>query len=140
MALDERRGIWAWLNRARHIDDEIAALEAAKEEARDSVTRITQNYEADGAQTSKDPHKFDRLAELESLIDEKISEQLRAKKEILIEIDKLDNPRLKAVLIDYYVARMTFEQIAVKMNCSFRNVAYMKKRGVQALEKIAVFH
>lgn len=137
---NERRGIWAWLNRARDIDREIEALESAKQEAHDALTRITQNYESDGAQTSKDPHKFDRLAELDSLIDGKVTDLIAVKTEIMTEIGKLENGKQRTVLIDYYVRCMTFEQIAVSIGCSFRNVAYTKKRGVQALEKIAVFH
>ncbi len=135
MAEEKKVNAWKWLDRARTIDREIEALLAAKDEARDQLTKITQSYESDGSQSSKDPHKFDRLAELESLIDEKVDQLEKTKVEILAEINKLESGKQRTVLIDYYVRCMTFEEIAVATGRSFRNVAYTKKRGVQAVEK-----
>lgn len=135
MAEDKKVNAWKWLDRARTIDREIEALLAAKDEARDQLTKITQSYESDGSQSSKDPHKFDRLAELESFIDEKVDQLEKTKVEILTEINKLESGKQRTVLIDYYVRCMTFEEIAVATGRSFRNVAYTKKRGVQAVEK-----
>lgn len=135
MAEEKKVNAWKWLDRARTIDREIEALLAAKDEARDQLTKITQSYESDGSQSSKDPHKFDRLAELESLIDEKVDQLEKTKVEILAEINKLESGKQRTVLIDYYVRCMTFEEIAVATGRSFRNVAYTKKRGVHAVEK-----
>ena len=78
-----------WLGRARGINREIEALTNAKQETRDQLLRITQNYSSDGAQSTKDPHKYDRLAELEDLIDQKVDELIRVKREITEEISKL---------------------------------------------------
>ena len=135
MAEEKKVNAWKWLDRARTIDREIEALLAAKDEARDQLTKITQSYESDGSQSSKDPHKFDRLAELESFIDEKVDQLEKTKVEILAEINKLESGKQRTVLIDYYVRCMTFEEIAAATGRSFRNVAYTKKRGVQAVEK-----
>ena len=71
-----------WLSRARFIDREIALLQRTKEETRDNLTKITQSYESDGAQMTKDPHKFDRLVEIENMIDQKVDELIDTKKEI----------------------------------------------------------
>ena len=60
-----------WLGRARYIDLEISALEQDRKIAVDRLTRITQSYDSDGAQTSPDPHKFDRLAEYDEQIQQK---------------------------------------------------------------------
>ena len=136
----DKNNAWKWLARARTIDREIEALIGAKQDTRDNLTRITQNYSADGAQSSKDPHKFDRLAELESIIDQKIDELIAVKVEITQAIEKLTNGKHRTVLLNYYVRLMTLEQIAVEMGCSFRNVAYTKKRAVQEIEKILSFH
>lgn len=133
---NERRGIWAWLKRARDIDKEKDALEKAQQEARDAMTRITQNYETDGAQTSKDPHKFDRLAELDNLIAEKLAELAAVQTEILRAITMLENGKQRTVLIDYYVRCMTLEETAAEMHITFRHVLRIRKVAVQNLEKL----
>ena len=55
-----------YMNRVRRIDREIEALLHLSETTRESLESITQNYEADGAQSTKNPHKYDRLVELMS--------------------------------------------------------------------------
>ena len=108
-----------WLGRARGINREIDALLKAKQEARDQLTRMTQNYQSDGAQSSKDPHKFDRLGELENMIDQKINELLQVKTEITEAITQLKDGRQRTVLLNYYVRCKTQEEIAVEMRYSY---------------------
>lgn len=124
-----------WLSRARYIDREIEQLIKAKDNARDDLTKITQNYDSDGAQTSKDPHsKFDRLAEYESMIDEKIDELIDTKEEITRAILDLDDRRQKRVLIAYYINMQTIEQIAVDMSYSFRQVTRIRRAGIHEIQ------
>ena len=125
-----------WLGRARYIDREIALLQKTKAETRDSLTKITQFYESDGAQVSKDPHKFDRLAELENMIDDKVDELTRTKAEIMQVIFRLEDRRQKMVLISYYIRMKTFEQIAVEMNYSFRQITNIRRRGIMEVQKL----
>ena len=125
-----------WLGRARYIDREIALLQKTKAETRDSLTKITQSYESDGAQVSKDPHKFDRLAELENMIDEKVDELTRTKAEIMQVIFRIEDRRQKMVLISYYIRMKTFEQIAVEMNYSFRQITNIRRRGIMEVQKL----
>jgi DNA-directed RNA polymerase specialized sigma subunit len=125
-----------WLGRARYIDREIALLQKTKAETRDSMTKITQSYESDGAQVSKDPHKFDRLAELENMIDDKVDELTRTKAEIMQVIFRLEDRRQKMVLISYYIRMKTFEQIAVEMNYSFRQITNIRRRGIMEVQKL----
>ena len=47
------------LSKGRGIDREINALIRTRDETKDRLTHITQNYDGDGAQSTKDPHKFD---------------------------------------------------------------------------------
>ena len=54
--------------RARGIEKEIQALRDARQRTFDQLLRITQNYQSDGAQNTKDPHKYDKLSELNDLI------------------------------------------------------------------------
>lgn len=125
-----------WLGRARSIDREMKALEKARQDALDAATRITQNYEADGAQSSKDPHsKMERIAEYVGLLDAKHDELIQAKTEITEEIYRLWDGRLKSILVDYYINNLTLEQIAVKEHYSYAHVKRLRLRGIEAIEK-----
>lgn len=125
-----------WLGRARYIDREIELLKKTKQETRDNLTKITQSYESDGAQTTKDPHKFDRLAELESMIDQKVVELLETKKEILSVIFDVEDRNQKLVLISYYIRMKTLEKIAVEMNYSFRQIINIRRHGIMSVQKL----
>lgn len=125
-----------WLSRARFIDREIALLQKTKEETRDNLTKITQNYESDGAQTTKDPHKYDRLVELENEIDQKVDELIATKREILNVIFKVEDRNQRQVLISYYIRMKTLEKIAVEMNYSFRQIGNIRRYGIREVQKI----
>lgn len=125
-----------WLSRARFIDREIALLQKTKEETRDNLTKITQSYESDGAQTTKDPHKYDRLVELENEIDQKVDELIATKREIMNVIFKVEDRNQRQVLISYYLRMMTLEKIAVEMNYSFRQIGNIRRYGIREVQKI----
>lgn len=123
-----------FLSRAKKIDSEIDVLLRAKQETLDRVLSITQKYDADGAQSSKDPHKYDRLVELESMIDQKTDELLEVKKEITDTIMQLPERRFRCVMLDAYIRMMTFEQIAVEQHYSYRQVKRIHSKGLVLID------
>ncbi len=123
-----------WLGRARSIEREIDALTKTKQEARDRLLQITQNYTSDGAQSTKDPHKYDRLVELESLIDQKVEELLAVKKEITDAIGKIPDGRQRTVLLGYYVRCRTLEEISVETHTSYRQTKRYHRMGILQIE------
>lgn len=125
-----------WLGRARSIEREISALRKSKQEAWEQLTRITQNYEADGTQSTKDPHKLDKIGELSNLIDQKVQDLMRTKAEILMAIGELEDGRHRTVLLDYYIRGMTLERIAVDMNYSYANVKKIRAKAIREFEDI----
>ena len=125
-----------YLIRVRRVDKEINALDNLLVKTRDALENTTQKYDSDGSQSTKDPHKFDRLMELESLIDQKISEQLALKAETLETISKLKDRRQRIVLTEYYLNMKTWEQVAVEINYSWRNVMNIHGRALQEVQKI----
>jgi DNA-directed RNA polymerase specialized sigma24 family protein len=125
-----------WLGRARSIDREMKALEKARQDALDAATRITQNYESDGAQSSKDPHaKMERIAEYVGLLDAKHDELIQAKTEITEAIYQLEDGRQRAALIEYYVNCLSWEEVAAKLHYTWRAVMYMKRASISILEE-----
>lgn len=100
------------------------------------MTSITQNYDSDGAQSSKDPHKFDALVELEDKLDAKIDELYRIKNEILDTIFRLDDPRERMVLKGRYVDMKTWEQIAVEMSYSYMQVTRIHGYALNSIKDV----
>ena len=125
-----------WLSRARWIDKEIRELSVKEQEARDRLTKITQSYESDGAQMTKDPHKFDRLVEYQSLIAEKLSEQARVKTEILAVIYKVKFTEWRLILMARYFDMKTWEQIAHEMNYSVMSITRKHGYALQEVQKL----
>ena len=134
MTMDARK----WLGRARMINREINTLLLSLDETRDQIQRITQNYESDGAQSTKDPHKFDSLVELENRIDQRIDELVRVKDEITAAIGKLPDGRHRTVLQDYYVRCMTLEQTAVEIGYSYAHVKRLRAIGISQIQKMSL--
>lgn len=124
------------LNRARAIDRQIDSLLQTKQELRDRLLNTTQNYESDGAQATKDPHKYDGLVIIENQIDNLIDEMLVAKGEALAVIAQVQDWRVREVLKRRYVDTQSFEQIAVSMNYGWRNIMKLHKRGLIEAEAI----
>ena len=123
-----------YLNRARRIDKEIDSLLRLIQSTRESLESITQNYNSDGAIGTKNPHKFDRLVELESMVDQKIDEQIALKSEILETISQVKDRRQRIILTEYYLEMKTWEQVAVDMNYSFQHTMRMHGYALKAVE------
>lgn len=125
-----------YLNRVRRIDKEIEALLRLVQRTRESLETVTQNYDSDGAQSTKNPHKYDRLVELESLVDAKIDEQISMKAEILNTIMQLEDRRQRLVLMEYYVEMKTWEQVAVDMNYSYMHITRIHGYALKAIQEV----
>ena len=125
-----------FLSRGRWIEREITSLIRTRDETRDRLMHITQNYDGDGAQTTKDPHKFDSLVELEDKIDELIDRLYATKTEILGVIDKLEDRREFLALKVYYIDMKTWEEVAVEMNYTWRQTMRIRKAALLHVEEI----
>ena len=125
-----------YMNRARRVDSEIESLMKLVQKTRESLESITQSYTGDTIQTTKNPHKYDRLVELESLVDEKIAEQIKIKEETLETISQLKDRRQREVLIGYYLNMNTWEQVAVDMNYSYMHITRLHGYALKGVEAI----
>lgn len=125
-----------FLSRGRWIEREITSLIRTRDETRDRLTHITQNYDGDGAQTTKDPHKFDSLVELEDKIDELIDRLYATKTEILDVIDKLEDRREFLALKVYYIDMKTWEEVCVEMTYSWKQMMRIRKKAISHVGEI----
>ena len=125
-----------FLNRARRIDREISQLLELQQHTRDRLTNITQTLTADIVSGSHDPHRFDKLAELESEIDNKVDDLVAVKTEIYRTLCKLPDRNQRLVLIAYYLDMTTWEQIAVNMNYSYQHIMWIRKKAIEEVDAI----
>ena len=125
-----------WLNRGRKIDQEISKLLDSRRAIEEQLTSITQQYNSDGAQMTKDPHKFDRIAEINNMISIRVSELMNTKAEIMKVIYQLHDSRQRMVLLSYYIDGKTWEQTAVEMHYSFRQVTRIHGKALKEVEKL----
>ena len=131
-----------FLIRARHLDQEINAAEELKRTVRDTLTKTTQSYDSDGAQSTKNPHKFDRLAELMDKVDALTDAYISALVEITETISKVQDGRQRRVLMLYYTVKdktgrpLTWEQVAVEMHYSWKQTRRLHAKALQAVDEI----
>lgn len=124
-----------WLSRATNIDKEIGRLLRERRAAWDRAVSVTSRLNANNVSGTKDPHKYDTLVAYENLIDAKVDELYAVKQEILIAIDRVQNDTLKALLLERYINGKKWEQIAIDLNYSWRQI--IRLHG-QALQEITI--
>lgn len=125
-----------WLMRGWKIDREINALLQAKQSTWDRLTSVTASYAGDPVQAESDPHKYDCIIELDANIDRKIDQLVGIKTEIVDGIAQIDDARYRTLLTARYVSYKTWEQIAVELNYSWRQVHRLHGQALQEMERI----
>jgi len=122
-----------WLRQARGINREINVLLEARQQEYQRILSVTAKLVDTPIHGTKDPHKFDRLLELDEVINSKIDELSRVQAEIIAGIYALKDGRYRTVLLDYYVNMKTFAKIAEDMGISERHVTRLHGHALIAL-------
>lgn len=125
-----------WLLRAKRLDEEIEGLLETRDAEKAKITKITQTLSGSVVQSSKDPHKFDRLVELEMEIDKAVDELIRVKGEVLAGIMKLEDGRHRKILRERYIDGMTFEEIAVSIKYSWKQTRRLHAAALAKMEEL----
>jgi glutamine synthetase type III len=123
-----------WLMRAWHIQREIDTLRAAYEQEYTQATSITAQLTADVVSGTKNPHKFDKLAELQETIFLECEKLFAIKSEIIRTVARVNNVTYRTLLEKRYLEYKTWEQIAVEMNYSYSQI--VKYKHPQALNAV----
>lgn len=128
----ERRNMTTkqWLSRAQRLDGTIYALMETRDRERAKLTSITQKITGDTVQTTHDPHKFDRLVQLNGEIDAIIDRQISIKAEIISAIGRLEKPTYQQIMLHKYIDNMTFAAIAEAVHLSQRHVERLHGRAL----------
>ena len=125
-----------YLRRAYKLNEEIDQLETAKHEMFSRITSITPDYNGDTVSGTKDPHKYDAYAQFAAEIDNRVYELVSIKSDILNTIKKVEDAKLRTLLIARYINFMTFEGIAVMMNYDWRWIMQLHSRALMEIERI----
>lgn len=125
-----------WLNRGYKLNEEINQLEAAKRTMYDRLTSITPAYEGEIVSGTKDPHKYDAYAAYCADIDSRVDELFEIKREIQQAISKVDDAKLRALLLARYINFMTFEEIAVNMSYDWRWIMRLHNKALNIVAEL----
>ena len=125
-----------FLGRARWADKEIVSLMRTRDETFDRLTHITQSYDGDGAQVTKDPHKFDSYVALEQKLDQMIDELCDIKLEIINVLSQLKDTRELMILKSYYVDLKTWERTAADCGLSWTHTMRLRKSAIKNVEAV----
>lgn len=125
-----------FLGRARWADKEIESLMRTRDETFDRLTHITQSYDGDGAQATKEPHKFDSYVALEQKLDQMIDELCDIKLEIINVLSQLKDTRELMILKSYYVDLKTWERTAADCGLSWTHTMRLRKSAIKNVEAV----
>ena len=125
-----------YLRRAYKLNEEIDQLETAKHEMFSRITSITPDYNGDTVSGTKDPHKYDAYAQFAAEIDNRVDELISIKSDILNTINKVEDAKLRTLLIARYINFMTFEGIAVMMNYDWRHIMRLHSAALKAIDEV----
>jgi DNA-directed RNA polymerase specialized sigma subunit len=125
-----------FLGRARWADKEIVSLMRTRDETFDRLTHITQSYDGDGAQATKDPHKFDSYVALEQKLYQMIDDLCDIKLEIINVLSQLKDTRELMILKSYYVDLKTWERTAADCGLSWTHTMRLRKSAIKNVEAV----
>lgn len=112
-----------WLMRAWKIDREIDAMLAARRKAYERCTSVTSRPRDVVVSSSPDPDTaMVALLNIETMIDARVDKLTRIKAEILTAIESIPDGTQRTLLIERYINFKTWEQIAVDMGYSWRQI------------------
>ena len=126
----------AWLMRGWKLDREINALQRMLDDTRLMVISTTANLQGVSVQSTKDPHKYDRLLELDDEINTRVDELVAIKLEIERVVRRVDDSRYRTLLIERYTSFKTWEQIAVDMSYSFRRIMELHEEALKRVRDV----
>lgn len=129
-----------YLQSIKKADQMVAAMLRERDQLGDMRYRITQALKpvmvSGGGAHGGFTDASDKMVDLEAEISKKISQYIDLKREAGALLRKLDNPQHYRVLHQHYVMFETFEQVAVDMGYTYRNICYLHGRALQAFQRV----
>ena len=125
-----------WLWRYSNADHRIDSLLQQRQEVYDRLTKITAALDSESVSSTKDPHKFDELADLDVFIRQRVSQSMSIRLEITTAIEELEDWRHRDILTYRYINGYTWEQVADIIHMSVRHVTRLHSDALAAIKPI----
>lgn len=129
-----------YLQEIRDSDELINEMLAQRDQLSGMRYRITQNIKpvvsTGGGSHGGFTNASDALVDLEREIDREVNRLVDLKRQARPLLAKLRKANHYKVLTRYYIQHQSFEQIAVDMKCSYRNVCYVHGRALQEFQRV----
>ena len=125
-----------WLRRYINADHRIDSLLQERQDVYDRLTKITAAMDTESVSSTKGPHKYDELAELDMLIHQHVSQAMAIRLEIITAIEELEDWRYRDILKYRYLNGFTWDQIANTISYSYMQVTRLHGSALKAIEPI----
>ena len=130
-----------YLERIEKFDVQIKAMDQERLALLDLAYRVTPSMSGSGGASGGGNHDkigsaAARIADKEAEIDRAIDRLINMKAETVGLLNHLANPRHFELLHKKYVLYKSWENIAVEMGYTYRNIHYLHGRALQAFEKV----
>ena len=125
-----------WLMRYQNADKKIESLLRERQETYERLVSITSQLNGDTVSGSKDPHKFDELAEIDSYIRQEVKKSIAIKTEITTAINELEDWRYRDVLSYRYINNYIWDSIADSMSYTRQHVTRLHGYALIAIKPI----
>lgn len=125
-----------WLWRYSNADHRIDSLLQQRQEVYDRLTKITAALDSESVSSTKDPHKFDELVDLDVFIRQRVSQSMSIRLEITTAIEELEDWRHRDILTYRYINGYTWEQVADIIHMSVRHVTRLHGDALTAIKPI----
>ena len=124
-----------WLSRGFWLRQEKEQIVRERQELFDRLTSITQKTDGVITSSTKDPHKFDLIAEFDSELAECEKKIDRARGEIFRAIRSLSDHRLRVIMMARYMENMSWGEIATITHYQERHVYRLHGMALDELAK-----
>lgn len=125
-----------WLMRGWKLNKEVDKLIAARDAVKSKAMSVTASLTGVVVDGTKDPHKFDRLAEYEDDLNRHIDNYVDIMHEIENVIYQVPDTRYRKVLIDRYLLFKPWERIAVDEGYNIRHVWRLHGEALVVVEDL----
>lgn len=133
-----------YLKSIKRLDTIINSMLKERDQLKGMRYRITQTLKpvmvSGGGSEGGFTDASNRLIDLEREIDREVDRFVDLKEEAGAMLKQLENPKHFEVLHRHYVLYESFEQIAVDIGYTYRNVCYLHGRALQVFQKVLDKH
>lgn len=128
-----------YLRKIRNLDKEVDSYLEQIEILTTQASKVTTTIKHGPAGTGdvdKMAVQVAKIVDLKSKLDERLQKCIELKARAIMQIEMISDSRYKLVLTNYYLNKMTWEQVAVAMNCSYQWAHRLHGQALIEFQKI----